>query len=139
MSYLPVPRVTPWVGRLIAANAVVLLLLLASLWEPSAASQRTSQMIADWYSASHIVHGFLFHAAVLVTRTPERRKPPAAAVFAAPGLILGGLLLAFLTDVFPHLEPVSVGRYGAFLFVGYALVVAMAFERRLKTASSPAP
>lgn len=26
MSYLPVPRLTPWVGRLIAANAVVLLL-----------------------------------------------------------------------------------------------------------------
>ncbi len=35
-----------------------------ALWEPSAASARTSQMIADWYSPSHIVHGFLFYAAL---------------------------------------------------------------------------
>lgn len=33
-----------------------------ALWEPSAASARTSQMVADWYSPSHIVHGFLFYA-----------------------------------------------------------------------------
>lgn len=82
--------------------------------------------------------GFLFHAAVLVTRTPRRRKPLAAAAFIAPGLVLGGLLLAFLTDIFPHLEPVSIGRYGAFLFVGYALVAGAAFERELRTVSSPA-
>jgi len=82
--------------------------------------------------------GFLFHAALLVTRTPQRRKPIAAVAFAAPGVVLGGLLLAFLTDIFPHLEAVSVGRYGAFLFVGYALVVAAAFERELRTVSSRA-
>ncbi len=35
-----------------------------ALWEPSAASARTSQMLADWYSPSHIVHGFLFYAAL---------------------------------------------------------------------------
>ncbi len=40
-----------------------------ALWEPSAASARTSQMLADWYSPSHIVHGFLFYAALwLVAR-----------------------------------------------------------------------
>ena len=33
-----------------------------ALWEPSAASERTSQMIADWYSPSHVVHGLLFYA-----------------------------------------------------------------------------
>jgi uncharacterized membrane protein YiaA len=32
-----------------------------ALWEPSALSPRTSQMLADWYSPSHLVHGFLFY------------------------------------------------------------------------------
>jgi len=31
------------------------------LWEPSASSARTSQMLSDWYSPSHIVHGLLFY------------------------------------------------------------------------------
>lgn len=35
---------------------------LIELWGPVGAKQ--SQMILDWYSASHIVHGFLFYAAL---------------------------------------------------------------------------
>src|SRR5690348_3862347 len=35
-----------------------------ALWEPSAASFKTSQMLSDWYSPSHIVHGFLFYGAL---------------------------------------------------------------------------
>lgn len=43
-----------------------------ALWEPSAASAKTSQMLADWYSPSHLVHGFLFYAALWLAarRTP---------------------------------------------------------------------
>ena len=37
-----------------------------ALWEPSAASPRTSQMLGDWYSASHMVHGFLFYVLLWV-------------------------------------------------------------------------
>ena len=47
-----------------------------ALWEPSAMSPRTSQMLADWYSPSHLVHGFLFFAAlwwVARTRPVEHR------------------------------------------------------------------
>jgi hypothetical protein len=39
------------------------------LWVGSADSPRTSQMLADWYSPSHVIHGILFYAALwLVAR-----------------------------------------------------------------------
>jgi hypothetical protein len=34
------------------------------LWVNESDSARTSQMLADWYSFSHIVHGLLFYAAL---------------------------------------------------------------------------
>ena len=34
---------------------------VVALWEPSADSARTSQMLADWYSPSHLIHGLLFY------------------------------------------------------------------------------
>lgn len=33
-----------------------------ALWEPSATSNRTSQMLSDWYSPSHVIHGLIFYA-----------------------------------------------------------------------------
>jgi hypothetical protein len=40
-----------------------------TLWVGERDSPRTSQMLADWYSLSHIVHGLLFYAALwLVAR-----------------------------------------------------------------------
>jgi hypothetical protein len=46
------------------------------LWVGEANSSRTSQMLADWYSPSHIVHGLLFYAALwLVARKmPVERR-----------------------------------------------------------------
>ena len=58
---------------LVAATAGILLAMgrppictcgEVALWEASAASAKTSQMLSDWYSPSHIVHGFLFYAAL---------------------------------------------------------------------------
>jgi hypothetical protein len=42
------------------------------LWVGARDSPRTSQMLADWYSLSHVVHGLLFYAALwlLFRRSP---------------------------------------------------------------------
>ena len=42
------------------------------LWVSSSTSPETSQMLADWYSASHIIHGFLFFAFLWLV---ARRSP----------------------------------------------------------------
>jgi hypothetical protein len=55
-----------------------------SLW--GASGPRQSQMLADWYSASHIVHGFLFYAALNLAVpgwSIERRYLAALAIEAA--------------------------------------------------------
>ncbi len=79
------------------------------LWVSSAASPETSQMLADWYSPSHILHGFLFYAALwLVARrwSVERR-------------FLVALSLETLWEVFEN-SPVIIDRYrAATVAVGY--------------------
>ncbi|MEO7635074.1 MAG: DUF2585 family protein [Sphingomicrobium sp.] len=68
-----------WAALLISALAVTILFALGrnplctcgavDLWVAERDSARTSQMIADWYSLSHLVHGLLFYAALwLVAR-----------------------------------------------------------------------
>jgi uncharacterized protein DUF2585 len=42
------------------------------LWVGSRDSPKTSQMLADWYSFSHVVHGLLFYAALWLV---ARRRP----------------------------------------------------------------
>lgn len=46
------------------------------LWVGQANSSKTSQMLSDWYSASHIVHGFLFYGALWLVfrRWPVERR-----------------------------------------------------------------
>jgi Protein of unknown function (DUF2585) len=59
----------PALAILVAAAAVLLAMGRppictcgwVALWEPSADSARTSQMLADWYSPSHVIHGLLFY------------------------------------------------------------------------------
>jgi hypothetical protein len=69
-----------WIAALIivAASAALLLAMGRNpictcgeidLWVGTRDGPRTSQMIADWYSPSHLVHGFLFYAVLwLVAR-----------------------------------------------------------------------
>ena len=66
---------------IVAAAAAILLAMgrnpictcgTVDLWVGARDSPRTSQMLADWYSLSHIVHGLLFYAAAVAV---ARRWP----------------------------------------------------------------
>jgi len=79
---------------IVAAAAVVELLMgrapictcgAVDLWVATRDSPRTSQMLADWYSASHIVHGLLFYALLWLVfrRWPVERRFLAAMLIEA--------------------------------------------------------
>jgi hypothetical protein len=55
------------------------------LWVGQRDSPQTSQMLADWYSLSHIVHGLLFYAALwlVARRWPVERRFLAALLIEA--------------------------------------------------------
>ena len=69
MKRLAIPF--PLVALAIAAITALVLLLMGQpaictcgtidLWAPEASGPTTSQMLADWYSPSHVIHGFLFY------------------------------------------------------------------------------
>ncbi|MET0314284.1 MAG: DUF2585 family protein [Hansschlegelia sp.] len=82
------------IAALIVAGFAVVLLFMGrppicpcgtvELWHGAANDGGTSQGVADWYSLSHVIHGFLFYgAAALLFRAMRRPLPLAAALFAA--------------------------------------------------------
>jgi hypothetical protein len=66
----------PW----IAADGVI------RLWESDPFSVRMSQELADWYSFSHIIHGFIFYG---LLRLAAPRLPVAARLLIAMGVEIG--------------------------------------------------
>ena len=79
---------------IVAAAAVIELLMgrtpictcgSVDLWVATRDGPRTSQMLADWYSASHVVHGLLFYAALWLVfrRWPVERRFLAAMLIEA--------------------------------------------------------
>lgn len=90
---------------------------------------------AFWFYAANafLVGGavvFLFHVTSRLRRLPRRHRPLAAAIFASPGLVGAGILLALFKDIFPQWDPASLGRFGAFILLGHALLIGAALETR---------
>ena len=83
---LAMSRRTWLIALLILAAAAAILLAMGrnpictcgrvDLWVPGRDSPSTSQMLADWYSLSHVVHGLLFYAALwlVARRWPVERR-----------------------------------------------------------------
>ena len=79
---------------ILVATASILLLMgrppictcgTVELWVGEANSSKTSQMLSDWYSASHVVHGLLFYAGLwlLFRKWPVERRFLAALLIEA--------------------------------------------------------
>ena len=95
----------------LAATAAILLAMgrnsictcgTIDLWVSERDSARTSQMLSDWYSFSHIVHGLLFYAALWLIL---RRWPVADRFLAA-------LLIEAAWEVLEN-TPMVIDRYRA--------------------------
>lgn len=72
---------------------------------------------------------FTFWAVTRLTHTPRRRRLMPMILYSTPGLVGGALVVARYAEVMPTGDPVSTGRYGAFLVVLYVAVAASIFER----------
>ena len=72
---------------------------------------------------------FAFQAVARLTHTPRRRRLFPMLMFSTPGLVAGALVVSRYAELVPSTDPVSVGRYGAFLVVLYVAVAASIFER----------
>ena len=70
------------------------------LWVGEVNSSRTSQMLSDWYSPSHIVHGFLFYGALSLVA----RKWPVERRF------LGALVVEVAWEIIEN-TPLIINRY----------------------------
>ena len=70
------------------------------LWVGEVNSSRTSQMLSDWYSPSHIVHGFLFYGALSLIE----RKWPVERRF------LGALTIEVAWEILEN-TPLIINRY----------------------------
>ena len=79
------------------------------LWVGARDSPMTSQMLADWYSPSHIVHGLLFYAALwlLVRRWPISWR------------FLAALLIEASWEVIEN-TPFVIDRYRETAALGYS-------------------
>ena len=73
---------------------------VVDLWVGARDSPRTSQMLADWYSLSHVVHGLLFYAGLWLV---ARRWP-------AEWRFLAALLIESAWEVIEN-TPLVIDRY----------------------------
>jgi hypothetical protein len=96
---------------IVAAAAAILLAMgrnpictcgAVDLWVGARDSPKTSQMLADWYSLSHVVHGLLFYLALWLV---ARRRPIQSRFLAALAIEAGWEVIEntpFVIDRYRH-------------------------------------
>ncbi|MET3645547.1 DUF2585 domain-containing protein [Phyllobacterium ifriqiyense] len=106
-------------GALMIAGAAVILLLMGrnpictcgtvKLWVSDTNSSDNSQHIADWYTLSHIIHGFLFYGILWLA---ARKRPVGQR-------LLGAIFIEAAWEIFENTEMV-ISRYReATIALGY--------------------
>ena len=80
------------------------------LWAGSADGPDTSQMLADWYSLSHLVHGLLFYGALWLV---ARRRPAGVRLVAA-------MLVEAVWELIENSPPVIARYRAATVALGYS-------------------
>ena len=78
------------------------------------------------FAASPVLSTLLCVAIVRWRRIPAAEWAPAMLLLAIPGMIGEAVVLSSFGTFMPRLQPASGGRYGAFLFGTYAVVLGLA-------------
>ena len=102
------PRTVAAVGALMAAAGLVLLFMgrmpicrcgYVSLWHGAGQQRRNSQHLSDWYTFSHVIHGFGFYGAALAGRAAPALGTRLAAAPALAVLLEAGWEILENTDM----------------------------------------
>ncbi len=72
---------------------------------------------------------FVFHITARLRHIRRGRRMLPMLAFVAPGLLGSALVIGQFQVLMPTADPVSIGRYGAFLAVLFVALAASAFER----------
>jgi hypothetical protein len=84
--------------------------------------------LSYWISffVSPVVSAILFFAVLKLLRIAPLHWASAALLLAIPGMIGEAIVLSHLSTFMPRIQESSGGRYGAFLFATYAVVLGIA-------------
>ena len=103
-------------------------------WRATAIFETTSLRYWISFALSPILTAAICIAILKARQIPPTFWASAVLLLAIPGMIGETIVLSHLPTFIPKLQATSAGRYGAFLFAAYALVLVIAEAITLKAA-----
>jgi heme/copper-type cytochrome/quinol oxidase subunit 4 len=104
-------------------------------WRATAIFESTSQRYWISFFLSPILTAVICIAILKARQIPPTAWASAVLLLAIPGMIGETIILSHLPTFMPRLQATSAGRYGAFLFAAYALVLGIAEVITLRATS----